>query len=255
MNLTSEKQKTLPQLITQPLFGQEITLSGLDDCIAFCKESLNNNQSVHVVTLNPEMLTFAKQTSSYAEILKQAQVRLPDGIGLVWALKRKGIKAKRIPGIEFSERLLKLAQTENWSVALIGGTPEVNERLVQQLNQTFPKLQIGLAQHGYFKDAQPVFEQAIENKCRLVLLAVGFPKQEELIAQYRNQFNPSAIFVGVGGSFDVWSGTKKRAPKLFRLLNLEWFYRIASEPWRIQRVMKTLPQFFLKAVILNHNEL
>ena len=255
MNLTSEKQRALPQLKTQPLFGQEITLSGLDDCIAFCKESLGHNQSVHVVTLNPEMLTFAKQNPAYAEILKQAQIRLPDGIGLVWALKRKGIHTQRIPGIEFSERLLNLAQTENWPVALIGGTPEVNKKLVEALKLNYPPLNIGLAQHGYFKEAQPVFEQAIQAKCRLILLAVGFPKQEELIAQYRNQFNPSAIFVGVGGSFDVWSGTKKRAPKLFRALNLEWLYRIASEPWRIQRVMKTLPQFFLKAVILNHNEL
>lgn len=252
---TLETGLMIPPLEETPLFGQHITLSNKVDCLNYCKQQLANGQNVHVVTLNPEMLTFAKANPNYAEILRQAQLKLPDGIGLVWALKRKGINTQRLPGIEFSQALLQLAAENHWPVALIGGSPEVSAALCPALKDQYPSLDIAYLQHGYYQDEAAVVVACKAVKPKLILLALGFPRQEEWIAQYKAQFTEGAIFVGVGGSFDVWSGTKKRAPKLFRAFQLEWFYRIASEPWRLKRVMATLPQFFLKAVVLNHNEL
>lgn len=239
-------------------WGYELSLDAKADCVQKLFSALNQGQSQHVVTLNPEMILAAEKDPAFAQVLQNATLRIPDGIGLVWALMRQGIQSKRLPGIELSESIISHCTENNIPVAFIGASPEVMQALIPAVKSKFDGLNIVYSHHGFFKSGSPeeesVLSQCIEAKPQVVFLALGFPRQEFWIAENQPKFNSPTIMVGVGGSFDVWSGLKKRAPKIFRDCQAEWLYRISSEPWRIQRVMKTLPQFLVKAILLGHNQ-
>ena len=242
---------------TVPFWGYELSLDTKDKCVEQLFEQLSHGKSQHVVTLNPEMILAAEKDNAFADVLKNATMCIPDGIGLVWALMRRGVKAKRLPGIELSEAILAQAEKDNISVAFIGASPEVMEALKIAIAQKYPQLNVVYTHHGFFNattEAESILADCIQAKPKIIFLALGFPRQEFWIAENQSKFFTPTLMVGVGGSFDVWSGLKKRAPKIFRDCQAEWFYRIASEPWRIQRVAKTLPQFLVRAVFLGHNK-
>lgn len=204
-------------------------------------------QAVQVVTLNPEMIMKGEETLAFGTILKQADVALPDGAGAVWALKRQGYTQQgRLPGIEFSEGLVRWCAENAKPLALLGASPEVMAKTVETLQCKFPSLQICFSHHGFFETSEAleaVSQQLIAAQPAVVLVALGVPKQEYWIAEHKPQFTAPVICVGVGGSFDVWSGTLQRAPQWMRALNLEWLWRFSLQPWRIQRSVKPILTF------------
>lgn len=236
------------------LFGYPVHLFSQSQALDWAEQVVANGQSCHVVTLNPEMIMQGEQNPAFGKVLKSANLALPDGAGLVWALRKYGHTVNRLPGIEFSEALLQRAAQDGRPVAMIGATAPVLETAVANLEAKYPGLQVAYAQHGFFPAAD---DARIAKECaavqpRVVLVALGVPRQELWIAHYREQF-PGAVLVGIGGSLDVWSGMIRRAPALFRAMNLEWFYRIASQPFgkqgRLKRTYKTLPMFVVKVLL------
>ncbi len=214
------------------------------------RSAVDTGENLHVVTLNPEMIMQAEQDPELSAILKSAGLVIPDGAGVVWALRRQGHNVTRLPGIELSEVLLKEAAENNWPVAFIGAKTEILDQALQNLCRRFPGLNIAFSRDGYF---QPDEERAIAEACasaspRLVFIALGVPRQEKWIRQYASLFQ-GTVFAGIGGSLDVWSGLKRRAPDFFLRTNLEWLWRITSEPWRIRRTYRTLPLFVVKVLL------
>lgn len=225
------------------------TLAGLFNVL---QAGLNEGHHQHVVTLNPEMLMAGEANPDFGGILKSAQIILPDGAGIVWALKHQGVSAERVPGIEFSQRLIEGAHRKNEPIALIGAHPDVNEAAVSNLTRQHPGLNIVYSHHGYFtspEDRAQVARACAETSPKYVFVALGVPAQELWIREFMPLFSSPTAFVGVGGSFDIWSGLKQRAHPLFLKLNLEWLYRITSEPFRLKRVYKTLPLFVVKVLL------
>ena len=135
-------------------------------------------------------------------------------------------------------------------VALIGAKEETLQTACQKLKEKNDGLNIVYARNGYFKedDERAIVDEIKSKNPKLVLVALGVPKQEVFIQKYKNEF-PNTIFVGVGGSFDVWSGNVKRAPKIFRQLGCEWLWRLIKEPSRFKRMFPTLPLFLFKVII------
>jgi hypothetical protein len=125
--------------------------------------------------------------------------------------------------------------------------PPLRYDMAYRLKQDFPSLNIVYVQDGYFKNDEEILVQLKEKLPRLLLVALGAPKQEELIQKAR-KILPDSLMIGVGGSFDVWSGQKQRAPQWFCDNNLEWFYRLYQEPWRWKRML-VLPQFLLRTLV------
>lgn len=254
--ITERRQKREP-LDTAYLFGYPIHLVDSQTGLAHLQklidieEARQGRRNAHVVTLNPEMIMQGEQDPELGEILKRADLIIPDGAGLVWALKTKGYRhVKRLPGIELSEALLQLANQKGYRVALIGAKVDVLMQAIDSLHRRLPDLQIVYFHHGFFNTTEE--EQAIVDACaatkpNILLVALGVPRQEKWIARNRDKFQGTA-FIGVGGSLDVWSGQTQRAPAWMRAMNLEWLYRITSEPWRIQRISKTLPLFVVKVL-------
>ena len=206
-----------------------------------------NNISGQVVTINPEMISNAVKDPDFADIINNADLVIPDGIGVEIGLKILGYNVKRIAGIEFSHRMIEECAKNNQSVALIGAKPEIVKKAKENLVKEFPSLYITYIHDGYFKEDEQVLEELKIRQPRLVLCALGSPKQEEFILKAKSIL-PEALFVGVGGSFDVWSGEVKRAPEIYQKLGLEWLYRTILDPKRFKRIFPTLPLFVLKVL-------
>jgi N-acetylglucosaminyldiphosphoundecaprenol N-acetyl-beta-D-mannosaminyltransferase len=229
------------------VLGYPIQLGTLDRVLEVVWNVHPQSGGTHVVTLNPEMIMRGEDAPAFGEILKQADFPIPDGAGVVWALKRQGIVQSRIPGIEFAFALLKRLHAEGSprGVALLGAKPQVMQALPHALQAQLPDLKIAFARDGFYppEEEERLVENMVQAHPKLVLLALGVPRQETWIATHRHRFAADTIFVGVGGSFDVWTGSIQRAPRMFQVLNLEWLWRFSLEPWRIQRSMKPLLHF------------
>lgn len=197
-----------------------------------------------IVTLNAEMTMAARADRPLAAAIESAQLVIPDGAGVVWALARQGVRVRRSPGIELAWDLLHHAAAQGWRVALVGATPVVMEQLVVRLPQQCPGLQLVFSAHGYQAPGQwPQLEaQLLAAQPDLVLVALGIPRQETWSSRLSQ--GSGGLWMGVGGSFDVWAGQKKRAPRWMGALQVEWLYRLIQEPHRWRRML-ALPQFAL----------
>ncbi len=198
--------------------------------------NLKQNKKMFIVTANPETFISATEERELETILlDQAVTVVPDGIGIVKGANMIGVPIKeRIPGIEISWMLLKEGNKNKKSIYLLGASEEVKEKMITKIRTDYPNLRLLGAVNGYGKNKDKDFAKIKQVKPDIILVALGIPVQEKLIYKHLNDFE-HGIFVGVGGSLDVISGSKKRAPKAFQRLGLEWLYRLIKEPKRIKR--------------------
>lgn len=202
----------------------------------FLFEKLNNQKRCFVVTANPEIFMLAQQNKQLDDmLLNDRTVIVPDGIGLIWAGKKIGYEMQeRIPGVEVCESLLQYADKERKSIYFFGASKEVLDALVSKMKTEYTNMKILGYADGYIDDKDAKMREIAQLKPDIVLVALGMPLQEQLIYRHLNEFE-KGVLIGVGGSFDVLSGVKNRAPKIFLKLNLEWLYRISKEPFRLKR--------------------
>lgn len=231
------------------ILGYDVDLFSFDQAMDYIVKK-SENQSTQTITLNPEMIELGDKNQEFSEILKNADLLIPDGFGVKLALKIYGISQERIPGIEFAGGLIEYCAKNSLPVALLGAKEETLQAACQKLTEKNDGLNIVYARNGYFKedDERAIVDEMKSKNPKLVLVALGVPKQEIFIKKYKNEF-PNTIFVGVGGSFDVWSGNVKRAPKIFRQMGCEWLWRLIKEPSRFKRMFPTLPLFLFKVII------
>ncbi len=220
-----------------------------DELHNFLVQSIEEGRKLFVVTLNSQIFLRAQQIPDYDEALRNATFHLPDGAGVVWALKKHcGVKTDRVPGIDTMLYLCQEARLRKWKVYLLGARPDVVKKAAEKLSSSGVNI-VGY-HHGYFEDQTPANE--IEKlKPDLLFVGMGAPRQELWIYQHMNL--PFKLAMGVGGSFDVIAGVKKRAPKLFQRLRLEWFYRWLTEPIARSRVPVDVMKFFFKVVLDGKN--
>lgn len=222
--------------------GLNVDTFTIDEAIKYA-----NTISGQVITINPEMIENANQNPDFAEIINSAELVIPDGIGVEIGLKILGYNVRRIAGIEFSHRMIEECAKNSQSVALVGAKPQIVEKAKENLEKEISGLYVTYAHDGYFSNDEEIINELKIRQPRLVLCALGSPKQEEFIIKAK-QVLPNALFVGVGGSFDVWSGVVERAPEIYQKLGLEWLYRTVKEPKRFKRIFPTLPLFVLKVL-------
>lgn len=232
---------------TAKLLGFEIDTFTLLDAVDYALELIKNQKGGQVVTINPEMIEFGLKNSEFAQILHNADLVVSDGVGVKIGLKIKGTNVQRVAGIEFSHKLIEQCAQNNFPIALIGAKPHIIEKASTNLKSEIENLNICYIQDGYFKDTEQVLSELAKSSPKLVLVALGSPKQEEFIVQARKLL-PQAVMIGVGGSFDVWSGEVERAPEIYQKMGLEWLYRTVKEPQRFKRIFPNLPRFLFRVI-------
>lgn len=212
---------------------------------------VRQQHGVHVVTLNAEMAMQAEQNDGLASVIRKAELVIPDGAGVVLYLKLRGRQVRRCPGIELAESLLERLPSlqPSCSVFFYGASPGMSQAAADEWQRRVPNLTIAGAQHGYLRpDEQVELEQTLQQlQPEVILVGLGVPRQELWIAEHR-YLCPNSLWVGVGGSFDIWAGKKTRAPSWLRNNNLEWVYRLYQEPWRWRRML-ALPKFAWRSLV------
>lgn len=232
------------------VLGYNVDLFSFEDSINYTKYLLESEYSVHVITINPEIIEYSLKNEDFSSIIHKAELVIPDGMGIKLALWLNGVNQQRIPGIEYSKKMLEICAKNNFPVAFLGSKKNVIEKAVENIKNEIPNINIVYSRDGFFQSEEEaqIINEIKESGARFILAALGSPKQEFFIDSARSVIK-NAVWVGVGGSFDVWSGVVKRAPVIYRKIGLEWLYRMIDNPKRISRIFPTLPIFLYRVII------
>jgi N-acetylglucosaminyldiphosphoundecaprenol N-acetyl-beta-D-mannosaminyltransferase len=207
---------------------------------------IEKGEKFQVVTANPEIVMMSKDHPYLLKILQNAEIVTPDGIGIVMASRWMGQPLpERVTGYELLHGLMSRANEKGWKYVLVGASPSSCQGAAEKLQRLYPNAQCAGFFDGYFSPETEIeiIESIRQAKPHLLFVGLGAPKQEEWIAKHLPDL-PVHLVMGVGGSFDVLSGLVKRAPKIWQKLNIEWLYRLLSQPKRWRRQLM-LPRFAL----------
>lgn len=195
-----------------------------------------------LVAINAEKMLTAEDNPEVRDLINAAEFKYADGISVVRSVRKKFPQAQvsRVAGADLWEALMARAGQEGTPVFLVGGKPDVLAQTEAKLRAQW-RVNIVGSQDGYFtpEQRQALFERIHASGAQIVTVAMGSPKQEIFMRDCR-KIHPEALYMGVGGTYDVFTGHVKRAPKLWQNLGLEWLYRLLSQPSRITRQLRLL---------------
>ena len=228
---------------------RKIELGNLDQVTTLIQDRLSDKSKTVVVTLNSEhLVTLDPQLENM--YLDPSTVIVADGISAQLATRLK-VKQKviKIPGVSLVENLLLYANSNNLAVGVFGSTRLSLNLFEQRSKEVYPNISKLICIDGYSNEPLKTLQSYADMDLDLILVAMGVPRQEKMISETFHHFNKGVI-IGVGGSIDVIGGSKRRAPNIFIKTNTEWLYRIAREPKRISRFIRSNFKF-LRYVIFD----
>ena len=263
------------------VLGVKINVNSEEEVLEYIEKYLNLYSKKHktynkktlkslvIFTPNPEIINLAQKDPKFHQVVNTAQINIPDGAGIVWALENLyNIKISRITGIDLMEKLCRLAAEKRLRVGVIGGRGGVALKALECLKNAYANLS-GWAEEGPFikisnskflisnQIQNTKFQKAIKQliikikkeKTSIIFVGMGFPKQEYFINSVARlassvEFKRPLVLMAVGGAFDYISGRVPRAPSFLRDRGLEWLYRLIREPWRIKRQLMGAQFFF-----------
>ncbi|MFN0116941.1 MAG: WecB/TagA/CpsF family glycosyltransferase [Elusimicrobiota bacterium] len=219
------------------------------DILSLCHQWMNDEGVHQIITANPLLLLECQNNRLLLQACETASLVINDSTGIEWASKKLKLPdLGRFPGIDFSYQLLKLCAKMGKSVYFLGGNLGVPEMTAKKLEAEIPGLKVVGTHHGYFtaQEKESILRNIHLLKPSLVLVGLGMPRQDVWIYEHLKKLSP-AIYIGIGGCFDVWSGKLKRAPKWMQIYGFEWIFRLFQEPSRFLRMIK-LPFFVLRVL-------
>ncbi|MCI0130528.1 MULTISPECIES: WecB/TagA/CpsF family glycosyltransferase [Enterococcaceae] len=209
----------------------------------------DHHQKMVLASINPQIILMSEKNRCVKSFIEHATHRFADGIGVVKMSKwTKGSIKERVAGIDVMASVLEFCAANKKSIFLYGAKPSVVAQAARNIQLDYPGVIVAGWLDGYQKKSSgEVIDMINKTHSDVLFVALGSPKQEEWLQRYMPQLN-ATVFQTVGGSFDVYSGTVKRAPEVFIKTNLEWLYRSVSNPKRLNRIFQ-VPLFVTKGLV------
>lgn len=247
------------------VLGVRVDDVGYDEACAVAERLIERGGAHHFATVNPEFIMTARRDPEFMAVLSRTALNVPDGVGVLWAARRKGVKLReRVAGVNLMLRLCALASRREWRVYFLGAQPGVAERVAAAMVLKYP----GLTVAGTFagsprrEEELAIVERVRASRPQLIFVAYGAPAQDKWLARNLPLLTPplashhptaeisplGIVGMGVGGAFDFIAGVQKRAPEWMQRANLEWFYRLLRQPRRWRR-QTALVHFVLAAML------
>jgi N-acetylglucosaminyldiphosphoundecaprenol N-acetyl-beta-D-mannosaminyltransferase len=220
------------------------------DVLNFVEERIADRTPSQIVTVNPEFVMHARRDPDFLKVLREADLRTPDSIGMIMAVGRRGLRVKtRVGGSDLIWSISQQAATHGQSIFLLGAAEGVADAAANTLQATYPGLVIAGTYSGSYQpqDDGPQVDRVRAANPDILFVAFGAPAQDLWIARNKSALGVP-IIIGVGGSFDYVAGHKKRAPSWMRTAGLDWLFRLVTQPWRWRRML-VLPRFAVLALI------
>ncbi|MGE5620844.1 MAG: WecB/TagA/CpsF family glycosyltransferase [Sphingomonadaceae bacterium] len=227
------------------VLGMRVDDVTFDESLALIEGYVRSRGCHRVVTPNPEFAMAARRDPKFRAVVNGSSLAIPDGIGLIIAAMLAGHRIRQhVRGTDLVHRIAALCARRGYRLFLLGAAPGVAEEAAARLVADNPGLQIAGTYAGSHRpehDAETVAAVARAGKVDVLLVAYGAPAQEKWLARNQAKLGiPCGI--GVGGVFNFLSGRSKRAPAWVRRIEMEWLYRLLTEPWRWRRQL-ALPAF------------
>ena len=211
-------------------------------------------ESRYVCVANVHMVMESYDAPNFHKIVNAADLVTPDGVPLVWMLRRLGFpNQERVAGPDLALKICEAASRKGIPVGFYGGTPEVLQSLVTNLKRKYPALKITYAYSPPFRPLTPeedaqVVEEITGSGTRILFVGLGCPKQERWMAAHKGRVQ--AVMIGVGAAFDFHAGRLPQAPAWMRRAGLEWLFRLLTEPRRLwRRYARHNPRFVILALM------
>ena len=234
---------------SEKILGVPVDIITIDDIIDETSNYIRDKKKMLLTSINPQILLMAQKDDEVKKYLITSTHRFPDGIGIVKVSKwTRGAIKERVAGIDVMTQLLETASDLEQSIFLFGAQPDVVSQASKNISEQYPSLKIAGYIDGYTKKSDDDIVRVINDSgAEILFVALGSPRQEKWLFNQYEKLN-CLIFQNVGGSFDVLSGTVKRAPEWIIQLNLEWLYRSLSNPKRFHRILQ-LPVFVFQSLL------
>lgn len=247
----------------------EIDTFSKKEVIHKIQKAIEKRKPIQVVTPYSEFIVEAEYNLSFREALNSSEIRVPDGIGILWAgaylahkwdnlllsllgiinrdIRLYSIFAEKISGSDLIYDVLYLAHKNKNRVYLLGGEGQTPEKVKSYISQNYPRIHIT----GIYKDKinlgdKKLYQKILDSQSEIILVAMSYPKQEILASELKQYFvnkNHQGIIICLGGTFDFIAGVRQRAPKWMQRLGLEWLYRLIQQPKRMRRIYKAIIEF------------
>jgi len=230
------------------ILGIQVGVTTYKESISLILDWAVNGQSRYVCVANVHMVMEAYDDATFQNIVNQADLVVPDGMPVVWILRRIGYSLEdRVYGPTLMLKVLKTAARHGIPVGFYGGAPDVSARLAENIQNRYHDLQVVYQCSPPFRDLTPEEDKAIvqdieASQTRILFVGLGCPKQELWMAAHVDRMQ--VVMLGVGAAFDFHAGKIRQAPNWLQNKGLEWLFRLFTEPGRLwKRYLKHNPRF------------
>ncbi|MFB2934269.1 WecB/TagA/CpsF family glycosyltransferase [Aerosakkonemataceae cyanobacterium BLCC-F154] len=233
--IAQEDKLKVPVTNRLPILNGYFDHVTIDETVDWATQWIKSGCRGYICTVNVAILMMMASDRRLQKFINKAALVVADGKPIVWASRWLSRPLpERVTGIDLIDALAKQSEQENFSIYLLGAKKAVIETVAARLQAKYPKLKISGVADGYFSpdEAPERVKEIRESGANILLVGMGVPRQEFFLEQYWSDLGVN-LGLGVGGSFEVIAGQKKRAPKFMQELGLEWFYRLFQEPRRL----------------------
>lgn len=229
------RREEMEQLSRETLFDVQIDAVTMEEMITAINDKIMEKEPTHILGINADKINELQKNETLQQVVQKAEIIHADGVSILLAahLLNKQVP-ERIAGIDLMQRLLELAEERQYTVYFLGAKEEIVNQMKKKLLEYWPKLPVVGVRNGYFSESEwkNVALEIKESHPQLVFVGISSPKKEYVIDYLMDQ-GINAVFMGVGGSFDVLAEEIKRAPLWIQHCHLEWCFRLIQEPRRL----------------------